>query len=123
MKLKGPVFPSYLDQVGPRPSRNQWKAHCGKSASMRNLRHKAHKFLTSKDAVIVALVHRVEDAVREEPMPEFGKLHLICAAMDVSDQTGETWATCMKYFMDKYDAAARGEDPNADVSVPDSAEA
>lgn len=107
MKLKGPVFPSYLKQGAARPSRMQWKAHCGTRASMRNLRHKCHRFLVSDEPEIAFQRERVRAATEEEPSPEFGLLHLLCAAVDISEATGESWEVCMKYIMDKYDGQAQ----------------
>lgn len=104
MKFKGPVFPSYLNQnVEPPKSRMQWKAHCGKKAQLRNLQHACRHILESKNPLIVEQVARVISAVKGEPMPEFGKLHLVYAALDACDQTGEPWYVCMKYLMDKFD--------------------
>lgn len=105
MKLKGPVFPSYLNQKGARSSHMQWKSHCGNRAALRNLRHKCHKFLISDEVEIATQRQRVRDAVKDEPSPEFGLLHLLCAAVDIADQTGQPWAVCMKYIMDRFDAA------------------
>lgn len=106
MRLKGPVFPSYLNQKPEAKGKMQWKAHCNTRAAMRNLRHKCHRFLVSRDTEIVAQVDRVRNAVKDEPNPEFGLLHLLCAAVDASEGTGVAWAECMKYYMDQFDAQA-----------------
>lgn len=106
MNLKGIVFPSYLKQNGPAPSRMQWKAHCGTRAALRNLRHKCHRYLVSDEVEIATQRQRVRDAVKDEPNPEFGLLHLMCAAVDTSEGTGLPWAECMKYYMDKFDGQA-----------------
>jgi hypothetical protein len=81
----------------------QWKAHCGKKAQLRNLRQVCRKILEATDSQTQSTVVRVTDATKNEPMPEFGKLHLIHAGLDASDQTGENWNTCMNYLMDKFD--------------------
>lgn len=104
MKFKGPVFPSYLNQnYAPTGSKMQWVAHCGKKAQLRNLRQACRSILDSKNPLIVEQVARVISAVKNEPLPEFGKLHLVHAAIDACDQTGEPWYVCMKYLMDKFD--------------------
>lgn len=105
MKFKGPVFPSFLNQQ-TSPPKMQWKAHCGKRAQLRNLRHACRPILESRDLEVQEQVRRVIEATKGEPMPEFGKLHLIYAAIDACDQTGELWKVCMKYLMDKFDYAA-----------------
>lgn len=105
MKFKGPVFPSFLNQnTSPQAPRMQWKAHCGRKAQLRYLRQACRKILAfPKGTAEWATVQRVEDAVKGEPMPEFGKLHLINAGLEAADQTGESWRTCMNYLMDKFD--------------------
>lgn len=105
MRFKGPVFPSFLNQRSTvnDPPRMQWKAHCGKQAQMRNLRQACHKIVTSKDVETQKQLARVIEATKNEPEPEFGKLHLIHAALDACDQTGEPWTVCMRYLMDKFD--------------------
>lgn len=104
MRLKGPVFPSYLNQhVGIDKPRMQWKAHCGARAQLRNLRQACKRVLESKDPEVQKQVARVIEATKVEPSPEFGKLHLIHAAQDACDQTGEPWEVCMRYLMDQYD--------------------
>lgn len=112
MKLKGPVFASYLNQRSPteraalgRPPRMAWKRHCGSREALRNLRHACAKVLGSNDPADVKAVARVREAVKNEPLPEFGLLHLVSAALDACDQTGEAWRTCMNYLMDQFDAA------------------
>lgn len=105
MRLKGIVFPSYLHQnTAPQKPKMQWKAHCGQKAQLRNLRQACRAILNSKEPHVQVQVSRVIEATKDEPMPEFGKLHLIHAALDASSQTGELWHVCMRYFMDKYDA-------------------
>lgn len=104
MRLKGIVFPSYLNQnTGPKAPKMQWKAHCGKQAQLRNLKQRCRKVLDAKDSQTRGTVNRVAEAVAQEPMPEFGKLHLIFAGLDAADQTGENFNTCMNYIMDKFD--------------------
>lgn len=103
MKFQGPAFPSYFDQRTPAP-RMQWKAHCGKRAQLRNLRHLAKPYLEDPDPAVQAAIQRITEATKNEPMPEFGKLHLIAAAYDAHDQTGESWLTAATYLMDKFDA-------------------
>lgn len=82
----------------------QWKAHCGKQAQLRNLRQVCRKILDAKDTATMASVARVVEGTKDEPMSEFGKLHLIHAGLDASDQTGESWNTTMNYLMDQFDA-------------------
>jgi hypothetical protein len=84
----------------------QWKAHCGRKAQLRNLRQVCRKILESKDSAVQIQVERVIEATKTEPMPEFGKLHLIHSALDACDQTGEPWCVCMKYLMDKFEDMA-----------------
>lgn len=104
MKFNGPVFPSWRGTGGDQSgTRMQWKAHCGKSAQLRNLRQACAKVLKSKDPEVQRQVARVVEAVKHEPLPEFGKLHLVFAAIKACEDTGEKVETCMKYFMDKYD--------------------
>lgn len=81
----------------------QWKSHCGQQARMRNLRQVCRPILDSTDSDIVVQVARVREATKHEPLPEFALLHLIHAALDAHDQTGEAWVICMKYMMDKFD--------------------
>lgn len=102
MRFKGPRFPSFDNQQTPAP-RNQWIAHNGRKAQLRNLRHACRPILESTNQHIVAQVARVIAATEHEPMPEFGKLHLIFAAIDACDQTGEPWWVCMKYMLDKWE--------------------
>lgn len=84
----------------------QWKAHSGQKARMRNLRQACRPILESKDSEDQKQVARVREAVKHEPLPEFGLLHLIHSSLEASDQTGEKWSTCMKYMMDKFDDIA-----------------
>lgn len=106
MRFKGPLFPSYLNPGTPKP-KMQWLSHCGKRAQLRNLRRACRKVLEDTNQHVQAQLARVVEAVKDEPMPEFGKLHLIYAAIDACDQTGEPWWVCMKYLMDKFDDMAQ----------------
>lgn len=81
----------------------QWRAHCGKKAQLRNLKHLCKPVLDDHRPHVQVILERLWDAVKEEPEPTFGFLHLIHAAIDASDQTGETWATAMGYLLDQFD--------------------
>jgi hypothetical protein len=107
MRFQGPAFASYKNPpTAHADSRQRYTfrgAHTNTRAALRNLRHACKRILESKDAHVQAQVARVEKAVEKEPMPEFGKLHLIFSALDACDQTGEPWHVCMKYLMDKFE--------------------
>lgn len=81
----------------------QWKRHTNKRQAIRNLRNACRSILNSRKPEDVRAKARVMDAVKGEPEPEFGFLHLIYAAIDASDQTGESFATAMTYLMDQFD--------------------
>lgn len=102
MKFKGPAFPSYFNQSTPK-DRMQWKRHSNRHQQLRNLRNACRPILNSKDPATVVAVARVVNGVKDEPTPEFGKLHLVFAALDASDQTGESWVVAMNYLMDQFD--------------------
>lgn len=102
--LKGIVFPSYLNQnTGPKKPHMQWIRHQNKGQRIRNLKNACRHVLAAKDAETRGLLDRIRAAVKDEPEPEFGFLHLVFAAVDACDQTGEPWTVCMKYLMDKFD--------------------
>lgn len=83
--------------------RHQYQAHCGAKAQLRNLRHKCGPVLKPTDSQSVAARLRVFVATENEPNPEYGRLQLLSAAMDAAAETGETWITCIHYFMDKFE--------------------
>jgi hypothetical protein len=104
VRLKGIVFPSYLNQnTGPRKPKLQWVRHQNSKQRIRNVRNAARPVLNSKDPKTVALLARVRESVKDEPEPEFGFLHLVTAGASASFGTGEPWTVCMEYLMDKFD--------------------
>lgn len=103
MKFKGPVFPSFRDQQTPQP-RKHWLPHQNTGEQLRRLRQVCRPILASIEPSIVTARQRVIAATAGEPLPEFGALHLINAAIDACDQTGEPWPVCMHYMLDKFDA-------------------
>lgn len=103
MKFKGPVFPSFRDQQTPKP-RKQWLPHSGTREQLQNLRRMCRPILASIEPDTVTARQRVIAATAGEPLPEFGALHLIYAAIDACDQTGEPWPVCMHYMLDKFEA-------------------
>jgi hypothetical protein len=85
----------------------------------RNLRNKARIILDSTDRRIQSVGARVLQSVAHEPDPEFALYHLVCVGLDMSQETGEAWATCMTYLMDKFDkmATAGEETQNGDETT------
>jgi hypothetical protein len=103
--LKGPFMPSMKDQTGRNKKVLVWTPGTQSTRQQkRNLRNKARAVIDSDDPAIIAAGDRVLCAVCGEPDPEFSALHLFNAAIDMADSTGESWATCMNYVMDKFDA-------------------
>jgi hypothetical protein len=101
-RFKGPSFPSYVTAQLDLKQKMQWLPHCGTRAQFRNLRQKCRRILDSKEDEIKLMGQRVIEAVKDEPNPEFGALHLIAAALDIEADTGEPWLTCMQYLLDKF---------------------
>jgi hypothetical protein len=110
-RFKGLVFKSWTDRSGtPPPSRMQWRSHTSTKAKLRNLYHACKPVLDATDSQTTAAVTRIAEAVSAEPMPQFGRLHLVFAAIEMAAETGESWPTCANYLMDKFDAMREGTD-------------
>jgi hypothetical protein len=107
VKFKGIAFPSFFNQNTEPKQKLQWIAHSGIKARLRNMRQVVRRYLNSTDPDIVAAVKRVVEATANEPHPEFGKLHLMFAAHDAHEQTGEPWHKAMNYFLDKFEDIKR----------------
>lgn len=73
---------------------------------LRNLRNKAKHIIDSNDPEIISVGDRVIRAVCDEPQPEYSALHLFCAAIDISEESGWPWIVCMTHIMDKFDHEA-----------------
>ncbi len=112
MQRKGPAFPSFEQQHGwrarkPRsrngllPAGTQWAAHTNTRAQLRNLRRVCRPVFDAIDPETMAARQRAFAATAGEPSPEFGALHLMYAALEASDQTGEPWPVCLHYLLDK----------------------
>lgn len=84
--------------------KHQYHAHCGAKAQLRNLRHKCASILKQTDSQSVTVRRRAFEATKDEPNPEYGRLHLMAAALDAADQTGESWVTCLHYFLERFEA-------------------
>lgn len=102
--IKGPIFPSFLNpNLGPKKILVWAPGTQSVRQCKKNLRLKSKHILDSKDPTIVAVGDRVIRGVCHEPDPEYSALHLICAALDASEDTGESWVTCMTYMMDRFE--------------------
>jgi hypothetical protein len=101
--FKGPNFPSYQIAKLDTDRKLQWHAHCGTRAQLRNLRQKCRHILDAKDDETKLMGQRVIEAVKDEPKPEFGALHLIAAALDIANDTDVTWLDAMQYLLDKFE--------------------
>jgi hypothetical protein len=113
VKFKGPVFPSFKNPPAAHTTQKSytWRGpHSSLRAALRNLRHACKPILESTDPQVVAQVARVVAMTKDEPTSEFGKLHLIHAAIEACDQTGEPWHVCMKYMLDKFEDIARDQE-------------
>jgi hypothetical protein len=99
--IKGPVFPSFYNQQTPRPHK-QYLSHTKLRQAMRNLRQACVHILKLKDDASVAARERCRQAVNAEPKPEYAYLHLLNAAREACDATGESFPTAMNYLLDKF---------------------
>lgn len=102
--IKGPLFPSFQNQNTDPKKIMVWKPGTQSTRQQKkNLRNKARVIIDSKDPQIIATGDRVIRSVCAEPDPEYSALHLFCAAMDLSDDCGESWVTCMNHLMDTFE--------------------
>lgn len=81
----------------------EYHAHCGVKAQIRNLRHKCAGALKETGSQAVGARVALVDAFRDEPNAEFGRLLLLSASLDAAAETGETWITCVHYFLGKFE--------------------
>lgn len=107
-EIHGPIFKSFYRQQDS-PNKMQWKRHQGSRQQVRYLRHRCDHLLNSKDPAIIAVGDRVIMAVKDEPNPEYGALHLMAAGLDASEQTGVSWIDAMTYLLNKFDNMERDE--------------
>jgi hypothetical protein len=124
-RIKGPWFPSH-DRQHETSSKKKlvWLPNVQSTRQKKkNLRLKARRIIDSTDPQTIAVGDRVIRSVCEEPDPEYSALHLFCAALDVSDETGEPWTVCMTYLMDKFEGKvppSAPKDANAEENQPKS---
>lgn len=103
-RIQGPIFPSFHNQRTGTKKILVWKPGTQSVRQVKkNLRNKAKQILDSKDELIIRAGDRVIYSVRADPDPEYSALHLFCEAIDMRDDTGESWVTCITYLMDKFD--------------------
>jgi len=88
--------------------RKDWIRHQSHRQQLRHLRQRCARIVRSKDPAVIAAGRRVIDAVIDEPDPEYGALHLMAAALDVSEATGVPWAACADDLLRRFDAQAAG---------------
>lgn len=81
----------------------EYHAHCGARAQVRNLRHKCAEVLKDTSSQARGARKVLVELFQNEPNPEYGRLLLISAALDAAGETGETWLTCLHYFMNKFE--------------------
>jgi hypothetical protein len=105
---KGKFMPSFAKQHerSDKPVLVWMPGTQSSTQQKRNLRNKARIILDSTDRRIQSVGARVLQSVAHEPDPEFALYHLVCVGLDMSQETGEAWATCMTYLMDKFDKIA-----------------
>lgn len=104
MRFKGIFFRSWADRRQRDPvTKLQWIGGDSTKAQRRRLKQIATPYLTSKDPAVVALLARVQVLVKNEPDPVYGLHHLIWAAWDAADQTGESWVTAATYLIEKFE--------------------
>ena len=103
VRFKGPAFPSYIKAKLDTTQKLQWNPHCGTRQQLRYLHQKCRHILDAKDDETKLMGQRVIEAVKDEPKPEFGALHLIAAALDIASDTDVTWLDAMQYLLDKFE--------------------
>jgi len=101
--LKGPVFPSYLNQNTVQKPKAQWTRHQSTKQQLRHLRQRCGYLLDSKDPETIEVGDRVIRSVCEEPHPEYSALHLFNAGLELAEETGISWIMAMTYLMDRFD--------------------
>lgn len=102
-QFKGLVFPSFHNQHHSEKKRMEWVPHSSTRQQMRNLRKKVQPIIDSKDPAVIAMGQKIIQAALDEPVPEFGSLHLMSAAMDISDDSGVPWVEAAQYLLDKFE--------------------
>lgn len=85
------------------PSGYQYTGFCGKGAQMRLLRQRFKRVQKLKDQPSLAALERLNQAVKDEPDPDFTRLHLAHVALQAAEDTGQTWAQCCVTMLDKFD--------------------
>ena len=100
--FKGPMFKSYIDARIDAPPKPEFIRHSNTREQLRNLRNKCRHVIDDKDPEVVATGLRVLEAVRDEPVPEFGALHLMAAGIDKAEEEGTTWVQAMATLLDEF---------------------
>ncbi|MCG3774252.1 MAG: hypothetical protein JW395_1070 [Nitrospira sp.] len=114
MKLKGPVFKSFVEPPPPShapreapdrslPPGKSWLSHNGSKARLRNLTNEVRDVLNSKLPEVQEAVLRVERAVADDPIPRYALLHIIFSAKQAALGAGVTIDQSINYMMDKWD--------------------
>ena len=101
-RLKGPVFKSWQDARPTTRQVMQWVPHSRLRQACRNLRHACGPVFKLVDEASVLARKRCVADTSNEPEPEYASLHLMHAAWEAHDSTGEPWALCMNYLLDKF---------------------
>lgn len=102
MKFKGPVFKSWKDSRGPQPRQVYVYQGQSKNKQMRNMRAMLREIIDSKDPDIITVGDKVIRLCLDEPDPEYSALHLFCAGLTMSKETGESWVACMDVIVQKF---------------------
>jgi hypothetical protein len=117
-RVKGPFFKSFDNPPDARFDSQKRYVFAAGTQSMRqvkkNLRNRVRHIIDAQDEQIIYAGDRCIRAVCAEPDPEYAALHLFCAALDASNDTGESWAVCMNYLMDQFDKRDVAQETAAD---------
>lgn len=101
--IKGPVFPSFLNQrTGPHEVM-VWKPGIQSlKQRTKNLQRACRSILESRDPETMRVGALVVQACERELHPKLASLILINAAMEAANSTGEPWHVCASVLTNQF---------------------
>lgn len=86
-----------------------WLPHQNVRQQIRNLKRRVQPIIDSKDPDIILAGLRAMQATQDEPDPEFGALHLMASALDISEEMKLPWAQVMNDLINTYNQPPSNE--------------
>lgn len=79
-----------------------WTAHDGRRRRLKNLRNACIEIHNSKDPILLEVLARVREVVKDEPEPEYGFLHIVFMAKQAADGAGVSVVDSINYMLQKW---------------------